>query len=95
MANKRILKKEINYVIDELITECLVCDAFVSGKECEEIDKLIGDLFAIKSDFLSRVNKTDGKENPKLVRNYYKSIITDFDKKIGDIIAQLDKLNGK
>lgn len=95
MANKRLLKKEINYVIDELITDCIVCDAFVSGKECQKIDLLVGDLFAMKADFLSRVNKTDGKDNPKLVKNYYKSLVANFDKKIGEIIAELEKLNGK
>lgn len=95
MANKRLLKKEINYVIDELITDCIVCDAFVSGEKCQEIDRLIGDLFAIKSDFLSRVNKTDGKYNRKLVKKYYNSLVTDFDKKIGAVIDELDKLNNK
>ena len=95
MANKRLLKKEINYVIDELITDCIVCDAFVSGKECQKIDQLVGDLFAMKADFLSRVNKTDGKDNSKLVKNYYKSLVANFDKKIGEIIAELEKLNGK
>ena len=53
MANKRLLKKEINYVIDELITDCIVCDAFVSGKECHKIDPLVGYLFAMKADFNS------------------------------------------
>lgn len=95
MANKRVLKKEINYVIDELITDCIVCDAFISGKECKSVDKLIGDLFSIKADFLARVNKADGKDNPKLVKNYYKSIVADFDKKIGEVLAELDKLNNK
>ncbi len=95
MANKRLLKKEINYVIDELITDCIVCDAFVSGKKCSEIDKLVGDLFAVKADFLARVNRTDGKDNRKLVKKYYKSVIADFDKKIGEVIAELEKLNGK
>ena len=95
MANKRLLKKEINYVIDELITDCIVCDAFVSGKECQKIYKLVGDLFAMKAYFLSRVNKTDGKDNHKLVKNYYKSLVANFDKKIGEIIAELEKLNGK
>ena len=95
MANKRLLKKEINYVIDELITDCIVCDAFVWGKECQKIDQRVGDLFAMKADFLSRVNKTDGKDNPKLVKNYYKSLVANLDKKIGEIIAELEKLNGK
>ena len=95
MANQRLLKKEKNYVMEESIPDCIVFGAFLSGKECQKMDQLVGDVFAMKADFRSRVNKTDGKDNPKLVKNYYKSLVANFDKKIGEIIAELEKLNGK
>ena len=39
------------------------------------------------------VNTPDGKENPKLVKKYYKSLIQSFDNKIGEILKELGELN--
>ncbi|MEG1574893.1 MAG: hypothetical protein RR293_02410 [Bacteroidales bacterium] len=93
MANKRNLKKEINFIAEELIADCLLSKAFVSGNNDSKTDELIGRIFDIKEDFLARINKTDGKNDVKLVRNYYRSLITNFDKKAGEIIAEIEKLN--
>lgn len=95
MANKRDLKKEINFISDELIANCLMSEAFVSGNNGGKINELIGKIFDIQEDFLSRVNRVDGKDNVKLVKDYYRSLIADFDKKTGEIISEIEKLNPK
>ena len=84
MANKRNLKKEINFLAEEL-----------NGNEDEKFDELIGRILDMQGEFISRVSHPNGTKNPKLVKEYYKSLIADFDKNVGEILIELDTLNQK
>ena len=46
MANKRTLKKEINYVAGELLSECLCNKYLIPGTDAEKVDALMGKLRA-------------------------------------------------
>lgn len=93
MANKRELKKEINFISNELIAECLFNKLYIKNSDPQKIDELISRIINCQDDFLRRVNTPDGKENPKLVKKYYKSLIQSFDNKIGEILKELGELN--
>ncbi len=89
MANKRELKKEINFISNELIAECLFNKLYIKNSDPQKIDELLSRIINCQDDFLRRVNTPDGKENPKLVKKYYKSLIQSFDNKIGEILKEL------
>lgn len=89
MANKRSLKKEINFITEELISECLYNQIFTKGANTEENNKILEEIIDIQEDFLRRINITDGKYTPKIVKKYYRALIADFDKKIDAIIDKL------
>lgn len=95
MANKRDLKKEINFLAEELITNCFLSSAFISGSDDDKIDELIGRILDIQGEFLSRVSHPNGTKNSKLVKDYYKALVADFDKNVGEILIELDNLNQK
>ena len=88
MANKRELKKEINFISNELIAECLFNKLYIKNSDPQKIDELLSRIINCQDDFLRRVNTPDGKENPKLVKKYYKSLIQSFDNKIGEILNE-------
>ncbi|MBQ7818784.1 MAG: hypothetical protein IJ341_03700 [Bacteroidales bacterium] len=93
MANKRNLKKEINFIAEELIASCLLSGAFMSGNNDEKIDELIGRTLDLQVEFLSRINHPNGTKDTKLVKGYYKALIADFDKKVEEILNELEALN--
>ncbi len=94
MANKRNLKKEINYISNELIAECLFNKLYITdNNSSSKIDELLSKIISFQDDFLRRVNTPDGKDNPKLVKKYYKSLIKSFDDKIGEILKEIGELN--
>lgn len=95
MANKRNLKKEINFLAEELVTNCFLSSAFINGSDDEKFDELIGRILDMQGEFLSRVNHPNGTKNAKLVKEYYKSLLADFDKYVGEILIELDALNQK
>ena len=89
----RELKKEINFISNELIAECLFNKLYIKNSDPQKIDELLSRIINCQDDFLRRVNTPDGKENPKLVKKYYKSLIQSFDNKIGEILKELGELN--
>ena len=92
MANKRDLKKELNLITNELYSECLFIKFYEKEVDVQQADALLGKIAQTQEEFASRINHTDGKENPKLVKKYYEKLIADLDKTIGEIIDELEQL---
>ena len=91
-ANKRTLKKEINYVAGELLSECLCNKYLIPGTDAEKVDALMGKIIGIQDDFLCRVG-ANGDKDPKKVKVYYRKLRADFDEAIDGIFEDLAALN--
>jgi hypothetical protein len=85
MASIRELKKDIDYMIYEVISDCFVFSGLHPDIKSDELSLIISDAVNFRNDLISRVNKPDGKDNPKIVKGYYKSIEK-------DLLAGVDKL---
>ena len=59
MASRRNLKKDINYIIGDIFTECLIYKELVPGTDQEAADALIVDLLRIDNDFNARISHTE------------------------------------
>ena len=92
MANRRNLKKEINFVTGELLAECLFNKQYGPGTNAAKADELIGQIIGIQDEYLQRVNANGGKE-PKQVKAYYKKLREDFDAAVDGVFEGLSELN--
>lgn len=88
MASRRELKKNVNYIVGELFSECLVHSLFVPGTDKAKADTLLGDILNTQSEFVSRISHTE----PGNVKGFYKKLRADFDAKVSDIIDAIAKL---
>lgn len=93
MAKRRDLKKEIAYAVGELFMEALVCKLYIPGVDQEKSDQLMGRILDIQDDFISRVGHPSGKDNKKLVREYYRKLRTDFQEAINSIANEIGELS--
>ena len=75
MASQRTLKKEIIAEVMRLFDEALIIRA-VSASEAmqSEIEDLMDDIVVFADDSLRRVTHPSGKDNPRLVKAYYKAL---------------------
>ena len=75
MASQRTLKKEIIVEVMRLFDEALIIRA-VSASEAmqSEIEDLMDDIMVFTDDSLRRVTHPSGKDNPRLVKAYYKAL---------------------
>ena len=85
MASVRELKKDIDYLIFEVISDCFVYSNVHPENKSDELTELISDAVEFRNDLIARVNNPDDKDNPKIVKAYYKSVEK-------DLITGIDKL---
>lgn len=88
MASRRNLKKDINYIIGDIFTECLIYKELVPGTDKEATDALIVDLLRIDNDFNARISHTE----PGNAKEYYRTLVKDFQNQITEVIDKLTKL---
>lgn len=91
MANRRDLKKDINYLTTEVVSECYIKHLLTNTDE-KAVSELITEALNNGEEFLKRVNHPDGKLNPKLVKKYYSHLRREFMEKSSTILDKLGKL---
>lgn len=74
MASIRLLKKDINFLTSELVTQAYLNQFLFKKISDEELAKYIGDALDFRNKFVERANHPDGKDNPKMVKGYYKNL---------------------
>ena len=91
MANRRTLKKGIQLVTSDLITESYINHLMLKKMDNAGFDAIVEKIADINNDFLARVNHPNGTKEPKLVKAYYKKLVADFNKEVEQIIEKLNK----
>lgn len=90
MASKRKLKKDINYLTFELIAECYTYQYFHKDIESSQIDAVAEKIIENRNELIGRINHIDGKDNQKLVKEYFRKVRKDFNKSV-DALDVLNK----
>jgi hypothetical protein len=95
MASVRELKKDIDYLIFEVISDCFVFQGVHPDNKSDELSALISDAVNFRNDLIARVNNPDGKDNPKIVKAYYKSVEKDLMTGVDKLFTRLSSLSKK
>jgi hypothetical protein len=77
MASIKDLKKDIDVLMSLVLNDCFSVLEHNEKVDNEAILKIAGDVIRKHRELRVRVNHPDGKDNPKLVRNYYSKLIQD------------------
>lgn len=89
MANRRTLKKNINYICAELAAECVALMIYKPDVPIEDIDNLMRRIADLRRDFVSRISHTE----PGATKEFYRKLRADFNAQTDDIIEVLGNLN--
>lgn len=74
MASRRDLKKDITYLYAELLTECFTISCLSPTCNQEKADALMAKIATNSYQFVKRAGRYDAKNNPALVKAYYKKL---------------------
>jgi hypothetical protein len=95
MASIRELKKDIDYLVFEVISDCFVFSGVHPDNKSDELSQIITDAVNFRNDLIARVNNPDGKDNPKIVRAYYKAVEKDLLVGVDKLFSRLSALTSK
>lgn len=89
MASRRKLKKTLNFVSSELITD-VYFRGLVGGKfDSPKVDKIVADIVELNNEFTLRANRSGGKNNPKIVKAYYTKLYADWQVAVEKVIEDI------
>lgn len=88
MANRKDLKKAINYIAGELFTECIICSLNISEEGKQKADKVMTDILNMQNEFISRISHTE----PGNVKGFYKKLREDFSTQVDGIVTAIGQL---
>ena len=89
MANKRNLKRNINYVCSELFSEAIAASMYSSKASDEDVKALLASILVIHNDYVRRVSHLEPGLTPKA---FYKNLVDSFNKQTSEIVDQVANL---
>ncbi len=95
MASIRELKKDIDYLIFEVIADCFVFSGLHPENQSDELSAIISDAVNFRNDLIARVNNPDGKDNAKILKAYYKTVEKDLMTGVDKLFTRLSALSAK
>ena len=93
MSSLRNLKKDIDYLFFEFISDCFMFSSLHTGDKKAEVQDLIEEAVNMRNEFIDRANHPDGKDNPALVKAYYSAVRKDLLVKVDGYFEKLSALS--
>ncbi|WP_439184307.1 hypothetical protein [Carboxylicivirga taeanensis] len=78
MASVRELKKDINFLASELITEAYVKQLVKDDVDNDKIAEVMVKAIDFRNELVARANHPDAKDNPQKVKAYYRNLRKDM-----------------
>jgi len=89
MASVKNLKKDINYVLSDIIEECYVWQMLQEdAKKADKAEKIIDETITTFDELIEKVNTKD-IENKKA---HFKGISAELEKKATALLSKIEKL---
>lgn len=95
MASIRNLKKDIDYLVFEVISDCFAYSEIHPEINNDEVSSIISDAVNLRNDLIARVNNPDGKDNQKILKSYYKTVEKDLLTGVDSLFERLSSLSAK
>ncbi len=74
MASKKDLKKDINYLVDEVIGTCLMQHQMQGGKNHEAMETMVNDMLTFREEIIEKTNHPDPGPETKNLKAYYRDL---------------------
>ncbi len=92
MANLRVLKKGIDYILEELVFDCDMAICFQPSKG-DQVFELMKKGVALRNELYERANSPVEPHNRSLVRKHYAALRNDMVAQFEELFTALSELN--
>lgn len=90
MASLRKIKKDIDYLVNEVVFDCYLALYFHEDKK-DEVVSVMRDAVDLRNELFQMVNNPAEKNNPSLVRKHYSFIRTQMYDRVDGLFDKLSK----
>ena len=92
MASRQRLKKEIDYVVSDLILDCYTFINMRSKTENEDVLQIVQDTLTLRNSLRDQVNHSESKDVKQTVKNYFDNIAKVLIDTVEESYVKLGKL---
>ncbi|MDR0724877.1 MAG: hypothetical protein LBF59_02570 [Prevotellaceae bacterium] len=92
MASIRNLKKDIVYLVSEVISDSQLFILLNPKQNDNKAYSVIEDAVDMYNLMIQRANHPDGKDNPKLVKQHYRTLRADLLSQTHNLFERISKL---
>ncbi len=92
MANLRVLKKTIDYILEELVFDCDMAICFQPSKG-EQIFDIMKQGVALRNELYVKANNPAEPHNRSLVRKHYSALRAEMVSSFEDLFDALSEIN--
>ncbi len=78
MASVKKLKKDVDLVMSLALSDCFYVLEYNSKVDDKAVMEIAAGIILKHRELRIRINHADGKDNPKLVKQYYKKLVSDL-----------------
>lgn len=91
MAKLRTLKKDIEYLISEVLSDCYTL-AYLNPDKKDNAMEIIKEAVDLRNNMFERANKPNGKDDKKMVRAHYKNLTKDLLEGLDNLFKRTSEL---
>lgn len=91
MASIRSLKKDIDLIMSLALSDCFYVIEYNEKVDKDAVYKIAGEVVSKHRELRLRAMHPDGKDNPKLVKQYYKGVVQDMLQAADTALEKLSK----
>jgi len=92
MASRQRLKKEIDYVVSDLILDCFTFINMRAKTENEDVLQIVQESLNLRGDLINQVNHPENKAENQSVKSYFDNIAKVLIDTVEESYVKLGKL---
>jgi hypothetical protein len=92
MASIRDLKKDINILASEIITEAYVRKMIFDNINDDDFKIVISDSIDFRNELIEKINHPDGKDDSKKVKDFFNGVRSEMKKRFSELVDSVNNL---
>ena len=95
MASRKVLKRDIDYMTSELLSDCVLYVDLYPAQPTEPVTEIINNVLLKKQEVFTKINTPTSKMDKKAVKENYKGYISEMLTSVNEGYEKLSKLPRK
>ncbi|KAB2867122.1 MAG: hypothetical protein F9K37_13015 [Bacteroidales bacterium] len=92
MANKKNLKKDVDFLVSEVVSDCYTFMLINGDKNHDKALAIIETMLEKRNELITRINNPENKHDAKAVKAHYKAIQEDLMVAVDDSFTKLSAI---